>query len=333
MKVLAGDIGGTKTRMALFETRGGRLALIRENHYLSKQFDSLSAIIETFLATDSPAFEHAGFGIAGPVRNGICETTNLPWKINARDLSVKLGGKTVSVLNDLEANAYGIAELEAEDFAVIQEGDPQAVGNAAVISAGTGLGEAGLYWDGTRHRPFASEGGHCDFSPSQEIDFVLLQHLFKRHGHVSWERVLSGMGLLNIHEFLCEYRKLPSPAWLEEDMKRIGDRGRAVTEAALSGKCPVCVEAMNLLVRFYGAKAGNLALTLMATGGVYLGGGIAPRIFQKLKSPLFLKAFLEKGRMQKNLERIPIKVILNDRTALLGAGHFAAFGQISAINA
>ena len=329
MKVLGGDIGGTKTRLALFEPRGSRLVLIRENYYPSKQFDSLSAIIETFLASDSHTFERACFGIAGPVRNGICETTNFPWKINARDLSVKLGGKAVSLLNDLEANACGIAELTAGDFAVIQAGNSQAEGNAAVISAGTGLGEAGLYWDGARHRPFASEGGHCDFSPVQEIDLALLQYLSKRHGHVSWERVLSGIGLVNIHAFLCEYRKLPAPAWFEEEAKRTGDRGRVVTEGALSGKCPVCVEAIDLLVRFYGAKAGNLALTLMATGGIYLGGGIAPRIFSKLQSPVFLKAFLEKGRMQKILERIPVKVILNDRTALLGAGHFAAFGQTS----
>ena len=327
MKALGGDIGGTKTRLALFEPRGSRLTLIRENQYPSKQFDSLSAIVETFLASDSTAFERACFGIAGPVRNGICETTNLPWKINAREMGVKLGGKAVALLNDLEANAYGIAELEAGDFAVIQAGNPKAAGSAAVISAGTGLGEAGLYWDGTRHHPFASEGGHCDFSPVQEIDLALFQFLSKRYGHVSWERVLSGMGLVNLHEFLCEYRKLPAPAWFEEEVKRTGDRGRVVTESALSGKCPVCVETIDLLIRFYGAKAGNLALTLMATGGIYLGGGIAPRIISKLQSPVFLKAFLDKGRLQKILQEIPVKVILNDRTALLGAGHYAAFYQ------
>ena len=327
MIVLGGDIGGTKTRLALFEPRGGKLSLIRENYYSSKQFDSLASIVEAFLASESASFEYACFGIAGPVRNGVCETTNLPWKIIAKDLGARLGGKSVALLNDLEANAYGIAELGPADFSVLQKGDESGTGNGAVISAGTGLGEAGLYWDGTRHRPFASEGGHCDFAPSEEIDFALLKFLVKRYGHVSWERVLSGMGLLNLYEFLCEYRKVSSPAWFEDDVKKTGDRGRSMTDAALSGKCAICVESVDLLVRFYGAKAGNLALTLMATGGVYMGGGIAPRLFTKLQSPLFLKAFLEKGRMQKVLERIPVKVILNDKTALLGAGHYAAFCQ------
>ena len=325
MIVLGGDIGGTKTRLALFEVHGKSLKLCNENTFPSKNHDSLSAILKVFLGQQKEKFECACFGIAGPVRNGVCETTNLPWKIDARELARDLKITEVELLNDLEANAYGIAELTPGDFEILNPGNPTSGGNAAVISAGTGLGEAGLYWDGKSYHPFASEGGHSDFAPGDsDLDLELFQSLRKRFGHVSWERILCGSGFLNIYEFLCEYRKSPTPDWLKTRMKD-GDPARVVTDAGLSGECPICEEALSVLVHLYGAEAGNLALTLMATGGVYLGGGIAPRIIKKLKLPNFLESFLNKGRMRKILKEIPVKVIMNDRTALLGAGHYAAF--------
>ncbi len=326
MKVLGGDIGGTKTRLALFEIRGGILTLLEEKHFPSKEHESLSAILKVFLAPQKVTFERACFGIAGPVHNGVCETTNLPWKISAVELARDLGIPEVTLMNDLEANAYGIAQLKPEDFEVLNPGNPKAHGNAAVISAGTGLGEAGLYWDGKSYYPFASEGGHSDFAPSNELDLELFRTLYKKFKHVSWERVLCGTGLINIYEFLCVYRKSPTPDWLKKKMQE-ADPARVVTDAGLAGECPVCEEALDVFAHLYGAEAGNLALTLMATGGVYLGGGIAPKTIKKLKSSLFLESFLDKGRMRKILQDIPVKVIMNDRTALLGAGHYAAFCQ------
>ena len=326
MIVLGGDIGGTKTRLALFEVHGKNLILREQNNFPSKKHDSLSAILKVFLAPQKNSFERACFGIAGPVRNGVCETTNLPWKIDARELARDLGLPDVALLNDLAANAYGIAELKPEDFEILNPGNPKVEGNAAVISAGTGLGEAGLFWDGRRYHPFASEGGHSDFAPHTDLDLELFRTLHQRFGRVSWERVLCGSGFLNIYEFLCKYRKKPTPDWLKERMQSM-DPAQAATEAGLAGECPVCEETLEVFARLYGAEAGNLALTLMAIGGVYLGGGIAPKIIKKLKLPVFLESFLNKGRMRKLLEEIPIKVIMNDRTALLGAGHYAAFCQ------
>ena len=326
MIVLGGDIGGTKTRLALFEVRGRNLILREENSFPSKKYESLNAILKVFLAGQKNSFERACFGIAGPVHKGVCETTNLPWKIDARELARDLGVPDVALLNDLQANAYGIAELTPADFEILNPGNSRAEGNAAVISAGTGLGEAGLYWDGRRYHPFASEGGHSDFAPNGDLDLELFRTLYRRFGHVSWERVLCGSGFLNIYAFLCEYRKRPTPDWLKERMQSM-DPARVVTEAGLEGECPLCEEAVHVFTHLYGAEAGNLALTLMATGGVYLGGGIAPKIIKKLKSPVFLESFLGKGRLRKLLQEIPVKVIMNDRTALLGAGHYAAFCQ------
>jgi len=326
MKVLCGDIGGTKTRLSLFEVGKERLELREERFFPSQEFASLENIVSEFLHAKGISCERACFGIAGPVRDGRSKTTNLPWVVDGRRLARDLGIAEVSLLNDLEANAYGIAVLAASDFLVLNEGNPKAVGNAAVISAGTGLGEAGLYWDGEKHHPFASEGGHADFAPGNELEIALFQYLSKRYGRVSWERVLSGPGLVNIYQFLCEYRQAETPTWLDEEM-RTGDPGSAISDAGLTGKCHICAEALDIFVRLYGAEAGNLALKVMAMGGMYLGGGIAPKIAEKLKGPDFMQAFLDKGRMRNMLEEIPIKVILNDRAALLGAARYAAFGQ------
>ena len=325
MKILSGDIGGTKTRLALFETDGKALQVCDEKSFESRSFKALEEIVEAFADSRSLFCERACFGIAGPVKDGRVRTTNLPWVVESRKISQELGIQKVSLINDLVANAYGIDALAAEDFFVLREGRA-AEGNAAVISAGTGLGEAGLYWDGGNHTPFASEGGHTNFAPSNEMEIVLLKYLATRFGHVSWERVLSGPGLVNIHQFLTEYKQA-KPSREHEEAMHAGDPAVVITQTGLSGQCKICSEALDLFVSLYGSEAGNLALKMMATGGVYLGGGIAPKILERLKGKTFLSAFLEKGRMRKVLEQIPVKVILNDKAALLGAARCAVLDQ------
>jgi glucokinase len=243
--------------------------------------------------------------------------------VDAGHLAHELGVKTVDLLNDLEANAYGIAALEANDFVVLNHGAPNASGNAAVIAAGTGLGEAGLYWDGTQHHPFACEGGHADFAPQNELQVELLLYLRKKFGHVSWERVVSGPGLHNIYGFLRDTGRGEEPAWLVEAMRQ-KDPSAVISQAGLEGRSALCAQALDLFVLLYGAEAGNLALKIMATTGVFVGGGIAPKIIRKLQGPAFMEAFAAKGRFKWLLETIPVRVILNDKTALLGAARYAA---------
>jgi glucokinase len=327
VRVLAGDVGGTKTRLALFDIMGdvtsATLQTIAEETYRSRDYQAFAEIAQLFLESHQCGCESACFGVAGPVRNGEARTTNLPWRLVAGDLGDQLEISQVSLLNDLEANAWGIEVLDADDFCVLQDGDRNQAGNAAVIAAGTGLGEAGMYRDGRRYRPFATEGGHADFSPANELEFELLCFLRRQFVHVSWERVLSGPGLVSIHMFLREYRSSEAPGWLVESM-RTGDPAAAISQAALLERDGICVEALDLFVHFYGVEAGNLALKMMATGGVYLGGGIAPKIIEKLQGELFMQGFCSKGRMQHLLESMPVQVILNDRTALYGPAVFAA---------
>jgi glucokinase len=257
------------------------------------------------------------------VRNGRAETTNLPWLVDAKRLTDELGFRKVWLMNDLEANAWGISALEEKDFCVLSEGKPDPAGNASIISAGTGLGQAGLYWNGEQHRPFASEGGHSDFAPNSDLEIALLQYLKQRYPHVSWERVVSGMGLVNIYEFLRDYRGSETPAWLAGEMKA-GDQAAAISKAAQASRCPVCTETLELFVHLYGVEAGNHALKIMSTAGVYLGGGIAPKNLDYFREGIFLKSFWSKGRMESLMRDMPVKVILNDRTALYGPAVFAA---------
>jgi len=316
--ILAGDVGGTNTRLAFFEQRNGHLESVAEHVYPSAGHDSLEDIVEEFISSQKLHADRAGIGVAGPIRDGICRATNLPWVVDARKLAQRIGIGRVAMINDLEANGYGIATLAPEDFAVLQPGAPGAKGNGAVISPGTGLGEGGLFWDGTRHWPMASEGGHSSFAPSNALQDELMQHLRAQFGHVSWERVLSGPGLFNIYKFLRDTGRGEEPAWLAEELK-LGDPSPVISRSALEGKCALCEKALDLFVELYGSEAGNMGLKAMATGGVYLGGGIAPRILAKLKSPRFVAAFLDKGRLRPLLETMPIRVILNDRTALRGS--------------
>jgi glucokinase len=321
--ILAGDIGGTSTRLAVFEVRNNALQPLTESTYPSRAYAGLREIVRHFVAHPGPVIEYASFGIAGPVVDGRVKTPNLPWTVDAGELAAELGLDCTALLNDLEANAHGVAALGSRDLVPLNAGAPGASGNAAVISAGTGLGEAGLYWDGTRHLPFAAEGGHADFAPRNALEMELLRFLLERYEHVSYERVLSGPGLLNIYEFLRDTgRAQESPAVLA--FMRTQDPPAVIAQAGLTGICSLCVQALNLFVAIYGAAAGNLALKLKATAGVYLGGGIAPKILEKLKGPAFMQAFTAKGRLSSLCRTIPVQVILNPKTALLGAARFAA---------
>jgi glucokinase len=321
--ILAGDIGGTNARLAFFTVEGGKLKELAEHFFPSHEYPGLEPIVRKFVQERQIEPQQACFGVAGPVNRGRAELPNLKWVVDSVSIARELAIADARLINDLEANAYGIAALEPKDFEVLNPGAADAHGNAAVIAAGTGLGEAGLMWDGRRHVPFACEGGHADFAPRDELQDDMLQHLRKQFGHVSWERVLSGPGLFNIYKFLRDTGRGVEEDWLTKELGR-GDPVAHVSRAGLEGKSPLCVQALETFVAIYGAEAGNLALKMMATGGLYLGGGIAPRIVAKLKAPAFMQAFTGKGRLNKLLEAIPIKVILNDKTALLGAARCAA---------
>jgi glucokinase len=321
--ILAGDIGGTHARIATFTIDGGRLKLVGEQIYPSHEHQNLESALRAFLTTHSVRVTTACFGVAGPVHKGIAVLPNLGWTVSASSLAHEIGIERARVINDLEANAYGIAALDASDLSVINPGATDALGNAAVISAGTGLGEAGLYWDGRVLQPFACEGGHADFAPTDALQVEMLGWLHKQYEHVSWERVLSGHGLFNIYRFLRDTGRGEEPAWLKEVLKN-QDPPPVIARAALENRSALCEMALDLLIVLLGAEAANLALKIMATGGVYLGGGIVPRILSKLREPAFMRAFTNKGRMSDTLSAMPVKVILNDSAALLGAARCAA---------
>ena len=321
--ILAGDIGGTKVNLACLDAQDMRLAPQNLGTYSSHDFASLVDMARRFVSDHHVELDYACFGVAGPVKKGRAEVTNLPWVVDALELTRALNLQQVWLINDLEANAHGIAGLTPEDFIVLNPGDKDAVGNAAIIAAGTGLGEAGLFWDGNRHLPIASEGGHAEFAPRTDLDLELLRYLRGRFGQVSWEHVLSGPGTLHIYEFLRDTGRGQESAWLKEEFRQV-DPPIAITRAALAGKCPLCVQTLDLFVTYYGAEAANLALKMLGTAGVYVGGGIAPKIITKIQDGTFVKAFIGQGRMKNLLSAIPVRVIMNDKTALLGAARFAA---------
>jgi len=321
--ILAGDIGGTNTRLALIDIENELKPVVFEKIFPSREKTSLEAALAEFLSLYPCHPVSASFGIAGPVLNGRCEATNLPWVVDSKTVARQLGLKKVGLMSDLVANAYGVAALHLKDFVVLNKGARNSSGNKAIISAGTGLGEAGLYWDGKDYRPFASEGGHGDFAPRNHLEMELLDYLLKRFRRVSYERIVSGPGLFNVYQFLRDTGKGDEPPWLTEQL-RSGDPSHKISQNALEGKSPLCIQALDLFVSIYGAKAGNLALTFMATGGLYVGGGIAPKIITKLQEPGFLNAFVSKGRLQPLLQNIPVRVIMNPKTALIGAARHAA---------
>ncbi len=319
--ILAGDIGGTKTILALFEEQQGTLQLVREEEYPSSSFPDVETLLDTF---DLPGpLDEVCFGVAGPILEGKVTVTNLPWTLAERDLQNRFQTHRVKLINDLQATAFGMLYLPEEDFEILQEGDSNPPkGPISVIAPGTGLGEGILFWDGTKYHTIASEGGHTDFGPRNELEINLLQFIQKRTGRrVNHEEILCGNGIRHIHDFLRKRNQSDTPDWLHSEMEQ-GDANAVITQAGIDEKDSICQESIELYCTLLGAEAGNLALTTLSRGGVILGGGIPPKILPALRKPHFLNGFLEKGDTQELLKTIPVRVALNSRAALMGAAHF-----------
>ncbi len=322
--VLAGDIGGTKTNLALYALEGeDELRLVRESSFPSTQYAGLEDVIADFRSREVDTAIAAGtFGIAGPVLDGRVEVTNLPWKVDAAEIRQAIGGGQVRLMNDLEATAYGALFLPAAELLTLNEGKPRR-GNCAVIAAGTGLGQAFLFWDGQGYRPVATEGGHIDFPPRNEKEVFLLHFLREQHqGRVSYERVLSSPGLVSIFNFLCQVLQRPVAKTLRARLQ-IEDAAAVIGEAGVAGSCQTCAEAVDLFISLYGAQAGNLALTVMSVGGVYIGGGIVTKLLPKMTAGGFMRSLTDKGRFSQLLQDMPVRIILNPRAAQVGAAHAA----------
>ena len=320
--ILAGEIGATRTRLAAFDTEANRLKCVVEQIYPSQEHNSLAEILPQFTRTEGIPVHSACFGVAGPVRKGRSKISNLPWTIDAKELATQLKLPTVGLLNDLEAYAYGIDALESKDFICISPGSENAEGNRAVISAKTGLGMAGLFWDGFRHHPFACEGGHADFAPKDALQTELLVHLQKKFGRISCERILSGPGIKNIYDFLRDAQKAEEPEWLRTQLSSAPDPPALISQLALAGKAAICDQTLAIFVSVFGAQAGNCALNFMSTGGIFIGGVIAAKIVPKMKDPVFLESFLDKGRMGAILKDMPVKIVVNDDCGIIGAARY-----------
>jgi glucokinase len=348
--ILAGDIGGTKTHLALFEWRTERVEPVRLETFHSADYASLEEMLEEFLVPPKPPtpideleqttddnteptdnlkpeepakIEAACFGVAGPVIENHSRTTNLPWVVDGAAIAKQFEIPHVRLLNDLEAMAHGILLLRPDELATLNAGASPAQKQAiALIAAGTGLGESILFWDGTRYRPMPTEGGHADFAPNSDNEIELLRHVRSQYLHVSYERVLSGPGLHAIYEYVRDTKK-NEPTWLAEKIKA-GDPAAEIAEAGLKGQAEIAKQTLDLFASIYGAEAGNLVLKAMAINGLYLGGGIAPKLLSKLKDGTFMKAFTNKGRYKRLMSSIPVHVVMNDRTALIGAASTAA---------
>lgn len=317
--ILSGEIGATRTRLAAFETEGNNLKRVAETAYKSQEHGGLAEIIRAFIRTEGIPVHSACFGVAGPVKRGRSKISNLPWTIDARELAGQLKLNTVGLLNDLEAYAYGIDGLSSGDFVTLNEGSEEEEGNRAVISARTGLGMAGLYWDGFRHHPFACEGGHTDFAPRNTLELELLTYLQKKYGRISCERVLSGPGIQNIYDFLRGTGKAEEPQWLKEQLAAAPDPPALISQLALEGRATICEQTLSIFVSIYGAETGNCALNFLSTAGIFIGGSIAAKIVPKMKDPAFLESFLDKGRMRPLLQDMPVRIVLNDDAGIIGA--------------
>lgn len=319
--LLAADVGGTKTNVALFSTEGGPRDPLVEATFPSRDYANLGDLVREFLSEVDHPLESASFGVAGPIIDRQVEVTNLPWVIDARTLEDQLGIHPVRLLNDLEAIAHAVPFLESEDLYTLNEGKQVREGNKAVIAPGTGLGEAFLTWDGSRYRAYPSEGGHVDFGPTTPLQMDMLRYLQKKFDRVSYERVCSGIGIPNIYEFVRECGHAVEPEWLSRELAAVDDPTPVIANAALAEErtCEICAMTLDIFISVLGAEAGNLALKFLATGGIYLGGGIPPRILPLLKGDQFLESFINKGRFSDLLFKIPVHVILNPKVALLGA--------------
>jgi glucokinase len=327
--ILAGDVGATKVHLALCKFELGQLLTVHDHKFSARDFPGLVQVVETFLVEckqflgQAPDVLAACFGVPGAVRHGRLKLTNLPWILDSSQLAIELKIQHVFLINDLEANGYGVPELTPDQILVLSKGDPAAEGNRGLIAAGTGLGEAILVWNGHSHLPMASEGGHSDFAARNEEEIELLRYLQKTlNGRVSSERVISGIGLANVYAYCRDVKRLEEPAWLKDRM-RTEDPNAVIGELGESGASELCVEALHIFVSAYGAEAGNLALKILAVGGMYVGGGIAPKLLKKMQDGTFMKAFTDKGRLSDLLVQTPVRLILESRAALMGAAAYA----------
>ena len=326
--ILAGDVGGTKVHLALYSFDGGLLRPVRDHKFPAANYACLDDVVKEFLRGDEGARAEIAaccFGCPGPVRDGRLKLTNLPWTLDARDLQKSLGIEHIFLINDLEANGYGIPELSAENIFTLHAGDPSSVGHRGLVAAGTGLGECLLIYNAQtrRHLPIPSEGGHVDWAPRNDREIALLNYLRRTlNGRVSSERVISGIGIKNVYAFLRDDQNMDEPQWLRERMSN-EDPNAVIGMCAEDGSSEICAETMKMFAAAYGAEAGNVALKVLAMGGIYLGGGIAPKTLKTLGSGGFVEAFLDKGRMSPLLASVPVRVILDDTCALLGAAAYA----------
>ncbi len=323
-RLLAADIGGTKTELALFEVEPDALTLLHTQRYVSQDWPSLTDIVRDF-GLEPPLPQRMAIAFAGPIIDGVAQATNLDWMIDVEQLPAELGIPTIDVINDLEAGAYGLASLTEKDVLAIYPGIEPLTGNAAIVAPGTGLGEAGLYWDGQCFHPFATEGGHSDFAPRTELDWQLLWYLHQQFGHVSWERVVSGQGIVNIYNFLRDVMKREVPPRLHE---RAGqeDTAAVISEGARNG-IPICVETLDLFARYLATESANVVLKFKATGGLFIGGGIPPKIWNDRLQGIFLEHFFGVGRLRPLVEEVPVRVVLQPQLVLLGAAYYAASGK------
>jgi glucokinase len=322
--ILAGDVGGTKTDLALFERHENRLTELRSHRFESQRYPDLVSMIREFVSQGDGVIESAGFGVPGPVVNGRCEATNLSWVVDVRDLAAVLGGTHVTLVNDLVATAAGVLDLGDDRLATIYPGEPRAAGTRAVLAPGTGLGESVLYWDGTGYHAVPSEGGHADYAARDAEEIALLRYLLGRFTRVSVERVLAGPGIFHIYEFLRDTKAVASPAGVETEIAAAEDPNAAITRMALENRAEICVRALDRWIAILGAEAGNLALRTVAEGGVYLAGGIVGQLVDRIAGPLFQDAYLSKSPLEHLVRAIPVRVVLEPRTALLGAARLAA---------
>jgi glucokinase len=324
MLVLAGDIGGTKTNLAIFSRERGLHDPIAEATFVSANYPDLESVAQAFLSKTELTVEHAAFGVAGPVLNGAARITNLPWEMTEAKLQDALGVKSVKLLNDLESIADAVPILEADDLSALNDVRPEPHGPMGVVAPGTGLGEAFLLWVNDGYRAFASEGGHADFAPGNELEGDLLRYLQRKFGRASYERVCSGLGIPNVYRFLRDCAYIQESAWVAEQLAASHDPTPVIVTNALTEQPdPLCARVMEIFASVLAAKAGNLALTVMATGGIYLGGGIPPRILPLLQREAFMNTFRYKGRLSTLMARIPVRVILNSKAGLLGAARMA----------
>jgi glucokinase len=319
--ILAGDIGGTKTVLAIYDESVAPLQIVREAVFQSQDFPEFDQILHKFLGDAHVENIRAiCLGVAGPIRNGQCKTTNLPWFLSEKDIAKTFSVEKVRLLNDLTAAAYGMLFLKENEKVALNEGSAER-GNIAVIAAGTGLGEALLYWNGERYLPMASEGGHTDFAPQSDQEVALFRYLQREFGHVSYERILSGPGIYNLYRFLRDSGFAKEPEWLATKLTQ-GDKSAVISEMGLTKKDPLCVEALSLFASIYGAEAGNIALKFFSVSGVFVGGGIAPKLLSKLQDGAFMQGFTHKGRYADLMRSIPVHVVQNSRAPLIGAAQY-----------